>query len=49
MNLICIKFSMFTKNKSIKTKRETDGKFCLYPFFIIECGFKKLRLLMRKN
>ena len=49
MNLICIKCLMFTKNKVIKIKRETNGKIYLYSCFIIECGCKKLRLLMRKN
>ena len=48
MSLCCIKFVMLTNNKNIKTKRKADEKINLYSR-CIDCGFKNLQILMRKD
>ena len=39
MNLSCIKYLIFTKDKEIKTKRKIDGKIS-FNFHCIDYGFK---------
>ena len=48
MNLYCIKFSMFAKNRNIKIKREIDGKSNLHSR-CIDFGFKKFENIDEKE
>ena len=44
MSLYYIKCSLFTKNRNIKIKCETDRKISLYSF-CIDCNFKKFETI----
>ena len=44
MHLYCNKCLMFTKNNSIKIKRQIDEKINLYSHYN-DCGFKKFKII----